>query len=210
MLHALGRNFPLPRKSSVIPNGRSLPQTGHDAPRKMQAVTAGRLWDEAKNLRMLQDIDAPMPLLIAGETEHESARLQLCCGEATLLGQLNESALLDLFRDSAIYICTSRYEPFGLAPLEAALCGCAVLANDIDSLHEVWGDAALYFSGPESLSDWLRRLSDHGGLLEEAQTRAETRAREFTAARMAEAYAELFRSMGREVREEAAVTRHVA
>jgi len=210
MLHSLGRNFPLPHTRRVIPNGRNLPQLDHGVPRKMQAVTAGRVWDEAKNLRMLQDVDAPMPMLIVGETEFESAQLLLCGGEARLLGPLHENALFDLFRESAIYICTSRYEPFGLAPLEAALCGCAVLANDIASMHEVWGDAALYFSGPESLSDWLRRLSDHGGLLGEAQTRATTRAREFTASRMAKAYSELFGSIHREVRQEAAVKRHVA
>ena len=56
-----------------------------------------------------------------------------------MLGPLAEEDLLALFQESAIYLCTSRYEPFGLAPLEAALCGCAVVANDIESLREVWG-----------------------------------------------------------------------
>jgi len=37
------------------------------------------------------------------------------------------------------------YEPFGLAPLEAALSRCAIVANDIPSLREVWGSAAMYF-----------------------------------------------------------------
>ena len=215
MLSALAANFRLPRERRVIPNGRRLPQI-EPATRKMQAVTAGRLWDEAKNLRMLDDIDSPMPLFVAGETEHESARsarLELC-GCEKLLGLLNENELLGLFQESAIYICTSRYEPFGLAPLEAALCGCAVLANDIHSLREVWGDAALYFSGPESLSEWLWRLSDHNGLMTEAQSRAMYRAREFTAVRMAEGYLELFRSIRGEVGgkalKEAAVGRYVA
>ena len=103
--------------------------------------------------------------------------------------------MLTLFCESAIYICTSQYEPFGLAPLEAALCGCAVLASDIASLHEVWGDAALYFSGPESLSSWLWRLSDHPCLLNESREIAGNRAREFTADRMTAGYLELFRSM---------------
>ena len=100
-----------------------------------------------------------------------------------------------MFRGSAIYLCTSRYEPFGLAPVEAALCGCAVLANDLPSLREVWGDAAMYFSGADSLSEWLWRLSDHAGLLREMQHRAMDRAREFTAERMAEGYLQLFRSI---------------
>ena len=112
-----------------------------------------------------------------------------------VLGALAGDELLTLFRESAIYICTSRYEPFGLAPLEAAQCGCAVLANDIPSLREVWGDAALYFSGADSLSSWLWRLSDHPWLLNEAREIAGSRAREFTAERMAAGYLKLFRSM---------------
>jgi glycogen synthase len=206
MLNALAKNFRLPRERFVIPNGCKAPAFEQAVERKMQAVTAGRLWDEAKNLRMLEHVEPPMPLLIAGETEYESAQLQLCAGEAKLLGPLNESSLLQLFRESEIYICTSQYEPFGLAPLEAALCGCAVLANDIPSLREVWGDAALYFLGPDSLSGWLRRLSDHSGLLGEAQSRAMARARSLSAARMARGYQQLFRS----IRGELLVGRHVA
>jgi glycogen synthase len=208
MLNALEANFQLPRARRVIPNGRRPAQVAPDCPRKMQAVTAGRLWDEAKNLRMLQDVESPIALLVAGETEYESARVESCGGGAKLLGLMDEQELLGLFQESAIYICTSLYEPFGLAPLEAAQCGCAVLANDIPSLREVWGDAALYFCGAESLSEWLWRLSDHAGLLAEAQSRAESRAREFTAARMAASYLEVFRLM--EARREAAVERNVA
>jgi glycogen synthase len=195
MLDALGRNFQLPRERCVIANGRTLVVAKPATTRKMQAITAGRLWDEAKNLKMLETVDSPIPLLIAGEAEYESANLAIDGTDIRLLGALPEEALLALFGESAIYICTSRYEPFGLAPLEAALCGCTVLANDIPSLREVWGDAALYFSGPESLSSWLWRLSDHPWLLNEAQEIAGSRAREFTGERMAAGYLELFRSM---------------
>ena len=66
---------------------------------------------------------------MAGEAQHESAKLAEHVGRATLLGRLSEYELLQFFRESSIYICTSRYEPFGLAPLEAALCGCAVLVT---------------------------------------------------------------------------------
>lgn len=63
------------------------------------------------------------------------------------------------------------YEPFGIAPLEAALCGCTVVANDIASLREVWGDDALYFDGPRSLSMLLHQLNRDKRQL--AQTRNE-------------------------------------
>jgi len=193
MLDALAKNFRLPRDQHVVANGRTLPNVDFEAPRTMQAVTAGRLWDEAKNPKMLEMVDSPIPLLIAGEAQYESASLTLDGADIRLLGALQESDLLDVFRQSAIYICTSRYEPFGLAPLEAAQCGCAVLANDLPSLREVWGDAALYFTGPESLSSWLWRLSDHPWLLKEARDIAADRARELTAERMTQGYLNLFR-----------------
>lgn len=207
MLDALARNWELPSVRHVIANGRTLPEDVAQETRKMQAVTAGRLWDEAKNTAMLQKIDSPIPLLVAGDTEYEGARMTEDDADIRLLGALGENELLKLFGESAIYICTSRYEPFGLAPLEAALCGCVVLANDIPSLREVWQDAALFFSGPESLSSWLWRLSDHPWLLHEARQITEVRAREFTAERMTRSYLDLFRSM---LNQSSLVASHVA
>jgi glycogen(starch) synthase len=198
MLNALAKKFRLPHDRRVIANGRTLRPANRGVTRKMQAVAAGRMWDEAKGLKMLKSVDSPIPLLIAGEEQYESASLTMDDAGVRLLGALDESELLRLFGESAIYVCTSRYEPFGLAPVEAALCGCAVLANDIPSLREVWEDAALYFSGPESLSSWLWRLSDHPWLLKEAQEIAKSRARELTAERMTEGYLNLFRSMLKE------------
>lgn len=207
MLDALDSNFSLPSVRQVIANGRTLPGVNMTAKRRMQAVTAGRLWDEAKNIKLLEDLDSPIPLLIAGETGHKCSSLTAESVDLHLLGPLDENAMLSLFRESAIYICTSRYEPFGLAPLEAAQCGCAVLANDIPSLREVWGDAALYFTGPQSLSSWLWRLSDHPWLLNEAREIGATHAREFTTERMTEGYLDLFRSI---LKQSSLVATHVA
>lgn len=207
MLDALGGNFAPPFERRVIANGRTLPRVDMAAKRRMQAVTAGRLWDEAKNVKLLEAVDSPVPLLIAGETHPESSAHVADGSDIRLLGSLDESALLDLLRDTAIYICTSRYEPFGLAPLEAAQCGCAVLANDIPSLREVWGDSALYFTGPDSLSSWLWRLSDHPWLLNEAREIAANHARSLTAERMTQGYLDLFRSISKQ---SSLVASHVA
>ncbi len=95
---------------------------------------------------------------------------------------------------SKIYLCTSIYEPFGLAPLEAALCGCAVVANDIPSLREVWSDGALFFNCPESLADVMHTLQDPDEL-RQARARSSRRAQWFTAARMTEAYLAVFDSL---------------
>ena len=192
MLSALAAHFRLPKNSYVIYNGRTLPTFLLDTIRKHQAITAGRLWDEAKNLKLLKNITSPLPILVAGEIKSHSATLAGDVGAATFIGPQSEDDLLTLFRESAIYLCTSIYEPFGLAPLEAAVCGCAVVANDIPSLREVWGDCALYFDSAPALSSLLARLTEGSDLLADAQQRSRARALSFTATRMAANYVTLF------------------
>jgi glycogen(starch) synthase len=195
MLSALGKTFCLPRETHIIANGRTLGVPALRPTNKLQAVTAGRLWDEAKNIMLLGSVNAPFPMLVAGETEYHFHKLPVMPSGIKMLGSLREDELLALFRESAVYICTSRYEPFGLAPLEAALCGCAVLANDIPSLREVWGDGALYFRGASSLSIRLIQLSRHPQELVEAQRRSWNRAQRYSASVMADQYLALYRTM---------------
>lgn len=195
MLHALEENFRIPGELHVIYNGRSIPHAPASAARRIQAVTAGRFWDEGKNLGLLSSVKWTLPLLIAGEVKDKPSLLSQGGVDASFLGQLGEDEILSLFRQSAIYICTSKYEPFGLAPLEAALCGCAVVANNIPSLREVWGDAALFFDDGRSLSELLARLTQSDRALASARKQAHWRASHFSARRMAESYLELLQSM---------------
>lgn len=195
MLHALAGHFQIPREAKVIPNGRTLPEFRTDGPRRLQAVTAGRVWDEGKNMQVLAAVAPILPMLVAGELGRDRPRVSCTRNQLYFLGPLTEERLIELFRMSSIYICTSRYEPFGLAPLEAALCGCAVVANDVPSLREVWGDAALFFDGPESLSGLLAELCRDGAFLNETRGRGLAHARRFTADRMAVEYLRLFDSL---------------
>jgi glycosyltransferase involved in cell wall biosynthesis len=191
MAASLARNFTLSCRPLMIPNGRSL-LPAKNRTRKLQAVTAGRLWDEAKNIAMLSDVESPLPLLLAGDTRHGPTRMTASLGNASLLGHLSSDDLLALFSESAVYLCTSQYEPFGLAPLEAALCGCAVLAYDIPSLREVWDDGALYFQGAASLSGLLQELCAAPDRMKAAQEASLSRARAYTAERMSRGYYELY------------------
>jgi glycosyltransferase involved in cell wall biosynthesis len=192
MAASLSGHFPLSRKPDVIPNGRTL-MRARDGSRKLQAITAGRLWDEAKNIAMLAEVASPFPLFVAGDTQHGPASMTAPSGNMTLLGPLNAEDLLALFGESAVYICTSKYEPFGLAPLEAALCGCAVLAYDIPSLREVWDSGAVYFDDAPSLTALLHELHDTPHRLKVARQASMSRAGIFTAERMSDAYYHLFR-----------------
>ena len=191
MLAALHENFALPSRTGVILNGRSLPPAEPVEP-TLQAVSVGRLWDEAKNLALLTRITPPFPIYIAGEQQHEDSAAPQELGALLALGALDEHALHVLFRASSLYLIPSLYEPFGLAPLEAALCGCALISNDLPSLREIWGDAALYFRGEANLVALLEALKASPDRLARARERAHQRALELTRARMADAYLALY------------------
>jgi len=60
-------------------------------------------------------------------------------------GFVPDGALAGLYQNAFAYIFPSKYEGFGLPPLEAMHYGTPVLASHSSCLPEVLGDAALYF-----------------------------------------------------------------
>ncbi|AXC14611.1 Glycosyltransferase [Acidisarcina polymorpha] len=195
MLDALTSTFQVPRRILVVGNGRTISSRRRSTARSMQAVSVGRLWDPAKNLSLLSSLPASVPIFVAGEQRYGEAGIPGLVETFTSLGPLSEEAVLSLFRSSSIYLCTSIYEPFGLAPLEAALCGCAVLANDIPSLREVWGDAARYFADAPTLSFLLEELISNPEELRRCQKQSLRRAQHWTAQRMTSGYMSIYRSL---------------
>jgi glycosyltransferase involved in cell wall biosynthesis len=195
MMSELHRHFRIRCESQVILNGRHMNGSTIHRTRALQAVCAGRLWDEAKNVAMLSEVDCPFPIVIAGEASRDDVQAPNISSNMTFVGRLEENELLALFRDSSIYLATSIYEPFGLAPLEAALCGCAIVANDIPSLREVWGDGALYFETSDALSRTLTELSESPARLERCRRASVQRALQFTRARMVESYLALYNNL---------------
>ena len=61
------------------------------------------------------------------------------------LGWVDEADKAALYRNTLAFVFPSRYEGFGLTPLEAMACGAPVLCSNAASLPEVVGDAALLF-----------------------------------------------------------------
>jgi glycosyltransferase involved in cell wall biosynthesis len=118
--------------------------------------------------------------------------------EIKVKGAQTEAQLRSLYSRSTIFAATSRYEPTGLASIEAAFSRCALVANDIDVYRELWGDAALYFerNNAASLSEVLSQLEEDRELARIYGTRAYNRARErFTARRMVDEYLRLYRRL---------------
>jgi glycosyltransferase involved in cell wall biosynthesis len=181
----------------VIYNGRdpalfcpSLRKSGY-------VLAAGRVWDEAKQVSLLLAKRQAAPVQIAGSYEPpdrtSGVRISdLAAHEnVTLLGAQSEHQMRALYANASIYALTSCYEPFGLAALEAALSGCALVANDIPVFHELWGDSAIYFSrnDPDVLAIAIRTLSENPELRENYAQRVRQRAYErFDSQRMVSEY----------------------
>jgi glycogen synthase len=152
---------------------------------------AGRLWDDGKNAAAVDRIAPllPWPVLLAGETDERRPPRH-----ARALGRMATRELARLMADAAIFAAPARYEPFGLAPLEAAQAGCALVLGDIPSLREVWGDDALFVDpgDDDALAAALRLLIDDESLRHELASRARKRALRYTPDRMAAAYAGVY------------------
>lgn len=61
------------------------------------------------------------------------------------LGKVSDAALVDLYQDALACLFPSRFEGFGLPPLEALAAGCPVLARRIPVLVEVLGEEGVIF-----------------------------------------------------------------
>ncbi len=194
MLSALRRHHTVRVPTRVIPNGRS-PELFRPTQKEPLVLSAGRLWDDAKNATAVERVscDICWPTAIAGmEAEPGSSRAKKDGGfvGALRLGRVDEADLAAWMGRAAIFALPARYEPFGLAPLEAALAGCALVLGDIDSLHEVWGDAALFVpcDDDEVLAETLNAVIHDSMLRATMAARARQRAMEFRPGRMAAAY----------------------
>lgn len=204
-LAELRESFSFGTVAKVIPNGRTtasgaLPESDVFAGKRLQAVTCGRLWDEGKNVALLERLPSPgLPVLVAGERgPGMNAELPDEPDGVRSIGALAPAALEQLLRESALYIVTSRYEPFGLAAVEAALAGCAVIASDLASQREVWGDAAVYFRSDDagSLGDVLCALATNPERLRAVAERCRRRAlAKFSAGCMVLGYGQLYREL---------------
>jgi glycogen synthase len=180
---------PLPQ-TRVIPNGRD-PARFPPGQKEALILTAGRLWDEAKNVSSVARTASSLPwrVCLAGEVRHpDGGRAQL--DGVDLLGWLTPDTLADWLGRASIYCLPARYEPFGLSALEAGLAGCALVLGDIPSLREVWRDAAVFVPPDDldALRSTMRDLIADSPDRTTLAAKARRRALEFTTKRMADNY----------------------
>ncbi|HEX3992613.1 MAG TPA: glycosyltransferase, partial [Acetobacteraceae bacterium] len=87
-----------------------------------------------------------------------------------------------------IFVSVSRYEPFGLAVLEAARAGCALVLSDIPTFRELWQDAASFVPAddPVAIAAALQVLLEQPDRRRQQSTQAAKRAALYGVARMTE------------------------
>jgi glycosyltransferase involved in cell wall biosynthesis len=148
------------RRIHTVRNGRRPVASG--AERNRHVFTAGRLWDAGKNLITVDAAASrvPVPVCAAGPISGPNGTT-IACTNLRLLGALNEAAMATEYASAAVFVSVARYEPFGLAVLEAAQAGCALVLSDIPTFRELWDCAAIFVDpdDPAALADVLRSLT---------------------------------------------------
>lgn len=185
---ATATTYGLATPPTVVRNGRMImlgPIARGGLPR--QVFTAGRLWDEAKNVATLDraalHVDAPITAAgpLTGPLGDTASFTHLACP-----GSLGPTEIATRLAQRPVFVSLARYEPFGLSVLEAAQAGCALVLADIPTFRELWDDAALFVPPDDerAVADVLNGLLGCDALRAALGTRARTRARRFTVSAM--------------------------
>jgi len=181
----------------VVYNGRNA-SLFYKSKKQRCVFSMGRMWDEGKNIKLVAEA-APLieaPVKIAGEQKFNENSFNLS-STVDFPGKLSTREIAQELSIAAVYVLPARYEPFGLAPLEAALSGCALVLGDIPSLKEIWQDAAVYVDtdDAESLAQAINDLLDDKELLNLFRSKAAIRAKLFTAEAMCGEYLHLYHQL---------------
>ena len=188
---AVQATYRLPHAPEVVHNGRS-PAAAPPVSMADRVFTAGRLWDRGKDVATLDAAAArsSLPFQAAGPLVGPHGE-RVTVAHLDALGPLDDAGVARHLAARPIFASAARYEPFGLAVLEAALAGCALVLSDIPTFRELWdgvarfvpaGDAAGFAAAADAIAaDPADRLA--------RGDRARRRAQTFTPDRMARAMA---------------------
>lgn len=201
----LQATYRLPQLPLVVHNGCTpAPAPSAEAHRLHAALGIGRMWDPVKNAAVLDAAAALCDLrfLAAGPLRGphgESAHF----AHVVALGTLPGETLAELLALRPIVVSAATFEPFGLAVLEAAAAGCALVLSDIPTFRELWDGAAIFAdpNDPASFAAAITRLETTPELRWQLGETAHARSLRFSTAATARAVMRLYRGLlaGREV-----------
>jgi glycogen synthase len=190
MRAAVQLHYDAPATCAVIHNARD-PRLFAPERKEPVVFACGRIWDEAKNLRLLDEIGqmSRWPITVAGDCRHPDGST-VALRNVRCLGNISPGEVAQELSRASIFILPAFYEPFGLSVLEAGMSGCALVLGDIASLREIWDGAAIFLSPSDALgfTNALNSLAENSRLREDFGRRARARALEFSPHRMADEY----------------------
>lgn len=193
--------------SKVIYHGRNPIFFNPYASKEESVLAVGRMLDPGKQVHLLTHHRHALPVcIVGGEAGITPPRLpiradvKVAAGDlqVALKGPQTDAQLRLLYSKATIFAATPRYDPFGMSALEAALSRCAIIANDVPSFREVWGEDALYFEAndADSLARVIRQVAGDRDLCRSYANRAYQRARDrYNHKRMIDEYLALYRSL---------------
>jgi len=144
---ATAHTYGLSKTPTVVRNGRrtaDLTDRSGQPPERL-VFTSGRLWDDGKNVGALDRAASRIgaPVVAAGPLEGpHGARAHF--KHLRPVGRLSDDDVRGWLARQPIFVSVSKYEPFGLAVLEAAQAGCALVLSDIPTFRELWDGAAIF------------------------------------------------------------------
>ena len=190
------RHYDLATMPRVVHNGRA-PADVVTGPAADHVLTAGRLWDRAKNIASLDAVAAriPVPLLAAGPVTGPHGET-VAPAHCRLLGTLAADALAAEFARRPIFVSPARFEPFGLAVLEAAQAGCPLILSGIDTFRELWTGAALFVE--DDAGSWvaaIERVRGDAALRAHLSEAARQRTARYTVDAMAAGMLTIYRAL---------------
>jgi len=150
--HALENLFEMEVASTIVP-GAADSRTFHlsDKPSQRRgALCAGRIEPRKNQLSLIRALrDTEIPLTLVGKAGPTAAAYERQCrkegGEhVRFLSDLTPSEMADTYREAQVHALVSWYETPGLASLEAALCGCSLVATRGGCTVEYLGPHAHY------------------------------------------------------------------
>jgi glycosyltransferase involved in cell wall biosynthesis len=200
------RIYDIARPVLAVHNGRRS-RPVRNLPRSDFIFTASRLWDDGKNVAVLDAAAAQLdvPFEAAGQVQGPNGAYRPF-HHLSLMGEIGSESLADVLTARPIYASAAVYEPFGLSVLEAANAGCALVLSDIATFRELWGEAAI-FVPPDDASGFAgacRRLLGDPTARARLGDAARRRSQHFTPARMAQKMFDIYQrvlSPARQARE---------
>jgi len=110
---------------------------------------------------------------------------------------VSEEELAVLYTGATVFVFPSIYEGFGLPPLEAMACGCAVISSNTSSMPEVLGDACLYFNPYDmnQISKTILEILHSETLREKLQKKGFEKVKSYSLEKMVNSLIKIFESV---------------